>query len=235
MEQRNLSDTFTSYNPQSMLVSPQKLRNKGVSIAVDKANHPDELVSNNKRGRNDKQNFRSLRYDQSQLLREPNSRNIATMKFKTDRGMHSIDVEAKSNSFDSERKSNYMVQNRLNNTYDKGHSKVHPVSIEIKKRILADQSQSTIVVDNNFSKENENEDICGICNQPFEIHSLDYNLDLIVMKNRYDDILDATSLGGKENDLFRPQSSISALSIRSMMRNVRQFATINQDRSRGKY
>lgn len=114
-------------------------------------------------------------------------------------------------------------------------SKVNPVSLEVNKRILADQSQSTIVHNENYTKDNENEDICAICNQPFEIHSLDYNLDLVMLNNRYEDILDATSHGGREPSLLRPQSSVSARSVRSMLRNHHQFSTINQDRSRGKF
>ena len=118
------------------------------------------------------------------------------------------------------------VSNNLNNTID--IPKVNPITLEInQKRKFDQESDSTFIQDgrNPNTKGNEDgkyytvsPDMWGVWGQPFENHSLEHNLELVFLNNKYIDIIENTSQDERFGTLKRPGSSVSIRSINSMIK-----------------
>lgn len=108
---------------------------------------------------------------------------------------------------------------KMNQTFDIKSNKISPISINDGKHDKDVSNSFMKYHENVISKGQEVEDICAICNQPFEIHSLDYNFELVMLHNKYQDMLDAASADERGQLLNRPNTSVSAHSVKSMLKN----------------
>ena len=139
-------------------------------------------------------------------------------------------------SIDSDRKSNYMIghHTKLNQTSNMELKKIHPINMEINKRILRDdKSESTFLHPENASQNIESEEICNICHQVFEAHGVDFNLELFLVQNKYEQMMECVSNDGKSVNLLSPKSASSFKSIHTMFHNQKMM-TINYEKSRGR-
>ena len=63
-----------------------------------------------------------------------------------------------------------------------------------------------------FLKAGEHEDLCGICQQPFENHSADFNIDLLYLQNKYGEMLNQVT---QIDTVSRPFTANSVYSLLS--------------------
>ena len=121
---------------------------------------------------------------------------------------------------------------KINQTFDIKPNKINPISVDEGVKNNRDISDSYQNYNNNiFSKGQEVEDVWAIWGQPFEIHSLDYNFELVMLHNKYQEMLDDTSIDDRGLALNRPNTPVSVHSVKSMLRNhyerMKNFTVFN--------
>lgn len=126
-------------------------------------------------------------------------------------------------------------ESKLNNTFDYGSSKIHPISEEVNKRIRKEiDSESTFLKhDEIFSEALYQDEFCKIWSQPYELHSPDYNFELAIMENKYQDVMENASLEERSANLLSPKSSLAHKDFRSIFQFYEKQMSSQKDRSRG--
>jgi len=236
IEKHNMSNTFSSFHPAPMPHSHSRFKYKGRNAFKNKSSSNQIMQLEGIPAMTPVE--RKLAPNSISIMQNM-SRNVSPFQNKTQINLFNLKENSVEDSNESIRHHHYnmFLKQKMNNTYDLGSSRIHPVNVEINKRMLGDdKSELTMIEQHNMSlKDIEEDDICMIWNQPYEHHSPNYNFDLMELHNKYLDVMENISLGEKSANILSLNASVSDRSIQSFLRNQHvSHNTIRMERSRGK-
>ncbi|CAI2377248.1 unnamed protein product [Moneuplotes crassus] len=228
LNRKELSDTFSSH-PQSYFISNKRLiKNKERGPSRNRVRP--EAVFSDDRSKLNKSDVQTFNHSKAKLFPYNNSRNFGALN-ENNQIFSQDDINQKSIQMKVGEDSSFKSIRHLNQSQEMNYQ-VNPINLEINRRILMDnKSESTYLNVERISQNIDGEELCAICNQSFEIHGPDYNLELLMMHNKYQDMMENISNDPRSINLLGPQSATSKHSTHSIL-GLHKLKTLNHDRSR---